>query len=66
MHAHTHIVGHTIQSKVKKLFNGKVFAIDVKHPKDYVKSFPFRSSEGLLIDGDQYHRLLDDGSKQLL
>ena len=60
------VVGHTLQSKVKKLFEGKVFAIDVKHPADYNATFPFRSSEGLLIDGDNYYRALDDGQLKLL
>lgn len=60
------IVGHTIQSKVNKLFNGKVFAIDVEHPKDYRGSFPFRSSEGLLIENQQYFRVLADGTKEKL
>ncbi|NQY63283.1 MAG: metallophosphoesterase [Alteromonadaceae bacterium] len=60
------IVGHTPQSKVSKKFNSKVFAIDVKHPRDYRGSFPFRSSEGLLIDNDKYYRVLDDGTKELL
>jgi len=61
------VVGHTIQSKVKKLYNGKVFAVDVRHPKDYyVASFPPRSSEGLLIDAQGYYRLLEDGERELL
>ncbi len=60
------VVGHTIQSKVSQYYQGKVIAIDVKHPKDYLSSFPFRESEGLLIEDQQYYRLLDDGSKILL
>jgi len=60
------VVGHTIQWSVNKLFDGKVFAIDVKHPKDYQSNFPFRSSEGLLIEANQYYRLLEDGSRELL
>ena len=60
------VVGHTLQWSVQKLYQGKVFAIDVKHPNDYRVSFPVRSSEGLLIEGDDYYRLLDDGSKELL
>lgn len=60
------IVGHTIQSKVTALFDYKVFAIDVSHPKDYLVSFPIRSSEGLLIDGNTYYRLLDDGNRNIL
>jgi len=60
------VVGHTLQWSIKKLFQGKVFAIDVKHPNDYLDSFPPRSSEGLLITANKYYRLLDDGTKKLL
>lgn len=60
------VVGHTLQWSVKKLFKGKVFAIDVKHPKDYNSNFPPRSSEGLLIEDGKYYRLFDDGTKELL
>ncbi|WP_299946985.1 metallophosphoesterase [uncultured Microbulbifer sp.] len=55
------VVGHTLQSKVNALYNNKVLAIDVKHPKDYLFSFPFRKSEGLLIKNGQYFRLLENG-----
>jgi hypothetical protein len=60
------IVGHTLQWSVKKLYQGKVFAIDVKHPKDYRTSFPSKNSEGLLIESENYYRLFSDGSKDLL
>ncbi|MEP1445505.1 MAG: metallophosphoesterase [Paraglaciecola sp.] len=60
------IVGHTLQWSVKKLYQGKVYAIDVKHPNDYESNFPPRSSEGLLIEAGNYYRVLSDGSKQLL
>lgn len=60
------IVGHTPQWRVKKLYKGKVFAIDVKHPRDYRGSFPPRSSEGLLIADGQYYRIMDDGTKHQL
>lgn len=59
--AHAVVVGHTLQGKVNVRHEGKVFAIDVRHPKDYLTSFPLRSSEGLLIKGGEYFRLLDDG-----
>lgn len=52
------IVGHTPQWTVKSLYNGKVFAIDVKHPKDYIKNWPNKKSEGLLIKDGKYIRLL--------
>ncbi len=52
------IVGHTLQWTVKSLFDRKVFAIDVKHPKDYAAKWPNRDSEGLLIKDGKYIRLL--------
>lgn len=58
------IVGHTIQSKVNRRFDGKVIGIDVRHPKDYNKSWPKRGSEGLLIEGDTYYRVMADGEKK--
>ena len=60
------IVGHTPQSRVKTLFQGKVIAIDVNHPKDYRSTFPSRHSEGLLIENSQLFRLLSDGTKEAL
>jgi hypothetical protein len=58
------VVGHTLQSKVNKQFEGKVIGIDVKHPKDYSKSLPNKKSEGLLIENNQYFRVLDTGEKK--
>lgn len=60
------VVGHTLQSKVNTLYNKKVIAIDVKHPKDYHKNWPTPKSEGLLIEGDSYFRLFDNGKKEEL
>ena len=60
------IVGHTIQSKVKRKFNGKVIGIDVQHPNDYHKNWPKRKSEALLIQGDTYYRVHDDGRKEVI
>jgi len=60
------VVGHTLQSKVNKQYNGKVIGIDVKHPKDYSKSFPNQKSEGLLIDNTQYYRVFHNGEKKEL
>jgi len=57
------VVGHTLQSKVNRKYNGKVIGIDVKHPKDYHKNFPNSKSEGLLIEGDKYYRVFHDGKK---
>ncbi|MCA0931331.1 metallophosphoesterase [Lutimonas saemankumensis] len=55
------VVGHTLQRSVKKLYEGKVFAIDVKHPKDYNKNWPAKKSEGLLIREGKYYRVFADG-----
>ena len=62
--ANSIVVGHTLQSEVNRLFNGKVIGIDVKHPKDYAKSFPVKKSEGLLIDKGKYYRILHNGEKE--
>lgn len=60
------VVGHTLQGQVTESFSGKVFGIDVRHPKDYLTSFPIRNSEGLKIDAGRYFRLLEDGEVQEL
>lgn len=60
------VVGHTLQRGVTKLFNGKVFAIDVKHPKDYSKHWPFKKSEGLLIKKGKYYQVLANGEQKQL
>lgn len=60
------VVGHTIQWCVNKQFNGKVFAIDVKHPKDYNKNWPNKHSEGLHIESGKFYRVLADGTKKEL
>ena len=60
------VVGHTIQSKVKKLYDGKVFGIDVNHPNDYHKNWPNKASEGLLISDGVYYRVLSNGEKIVL
>ncbi len=57
------VVGHTIQSKVNRQYNGKVIGIDVKHPNDYHKNWPNPESEGLLITEGKYFRVLANGEK---
>lgn len=58
------VVGHTVQWKVKRLYEGKVIAIDVQHPKDYHKNWPNKKSQGLLIEGDKYFRVFADGKRE--
>jgi len=58
------VVGHTIQRKVKSIYKGKVIGIDVKHPKDYNKNWPDKESEGLLITGNKYYRVLANGKRE--
>tara|TARA_B100000809_G_scaffold248482_1_gene278631 strand:+ start:638 stop:805 length:168 start_codon:yes stop_codon:yes gene_type:complete len=53
-----------LQSKVIKKYNGKVIGIAVHHPKDYHKNWPSGCSEGLLIEGNVYFRLLANGEKE--
>ncbi|WP_341210286.1 metallophosphoesterase [Alteromonas stellipolaris] len=56
-------VGHTLQFRVNKQFDGRVFAIDVKHPDDYRGSFPTKHSEGLLIEKGNFYRLTETGER---
>jgi len=58
------VVGHTIQKEVNRRHNGKVFGIDVPHPKDDHKNWPKGKSEALLIDGDKYYRVFANGEKK--
>ncbi len=58
------VVGHTLQSKVNRQYNGKVIGIDIKHPKDYRKTWPNQKSEGLLIEKNKYYRVFADGEKK--
>lgn len=60
------VVGHTPQWTVKSLYDGKVFAIDVKHPKDYINNWPKKKSEGLLIVDGTFQRLLKNGKSFIL
>lgn len=64
LNAHKVVVGHTLQSKVKRLYDGKVIGIDVKHPNDYHKNWPSNESEGLLIKGNKYFRVLANGEME--
>jgi hypothetical protein len=59
--AKTVIVGHTVQSKVNRTYNGKVIGIDVKHPQDNYEYFPKRESEGLMIENGKYFRVFANG-----
>ncbi|CAM1363150.1 conserved hypothetical protein [Tenacibaculum litopenaei] len=60
------VVGHTIQRRVQKLYDGQVYAIDVKHPKDYQSNWPSKSSEGLLIKDGKFFRAFSDGTLEAL
>ncbi|WP_299887003.1 metallophosphoesterase [uncultured Lacinutrix sp.] len=60
------VVGHTLQSMVKKLYQGKVYAIDVRHPRDYISMWPNRKSEGLLIKDNKYYQILHTGERKEL
>lgn len=64
--AETVVVGHTVQSKVNRQYDGKVIGIDVKHPQDYYQYFPKRESEGLLIEDEKYYRVFANGEKTVM
>ncbi len=60
------VVGHTLQWKVNKMYDGKVYAIDVKHPSDYISMLPNKKSEGLLIENKTFYRVLHNGKQYQL
>jgi hypothetical protein len=43
-------VGHTIVVKPKRFFDGRVIAVDVKHPADHLTTEPPRTSYGVLFN----------------
>lgn len=58
------VVGHTLQSKVNRQYDGKVIGIDVRHPNDYHKNWPNKKSEALLIEAGRYYRVFANGEKE--
>lgn len=60
------VVGHTLHWRVKTLFDGKVFAIDVKHPQDHRSTLPPRNSQGLWLESGKAWRVREDGSREAL
>ncbi|NVK04990.1 MAG: metallophosphoesterase [Flavobacteriia bacterium] len=60
------VVGHTIQRKVNRIFDGKVIGIDIQHPNDFHKNWPHRESEALLIENNRYYRVLANATKEEL
>ncbi len=59
--AQTIVVGHTLQNRVNRQFDGRVVAIDVMHPSDDHKLWPEGRSEGLLIRDGLYYRVREGG-----
>jgi hypothetical protein len=57
------VVGHTLQSRVKRRYMGRVIGIDVRHPSDDHKSWPSRRSEGLFIEDGRFYRVHDTGER---
>jgi calcineurin-like phosphoesterase family protein len=60
------VVGHTVQSQIKRLLDKKIVAIDLKHPSDHEKHWPKRTSEGLLIQNGKCYRVFENGNKKEL
>ena len=58
------VIGHTLQRHVKKLYDGRVIAIDVQHPQEEWGSYlPAVHSEGLLIENGKLYRANDEGAR---
>jgi len=60
------VVGHTLQKRVNRQYEGKVVAIDVAHPNDDHKLWPEGHSEGLLIEDGVFYRVLEGGAREAL
>lgn len=60
------VVGHTLHWRVHSLYEGRVYAIDVRHPLDHRGSFPPRSAEGLWLEGGKAWRVREDGTRVAL
>ena len=59
-------VGHTIVDKPQSHFDGRVIAVDVKHPADHLITFPPRQSYGVLfVDGQVFIADGDGGLKEM-
>ncbi|RAJ08510.1 calcineurin-like phosphoesterase family protein [Chitinophaga skermanii] len=52
------VCGHTIVKEVARLYDGKVYAVDVNHHKGH--------HQALLIEQDKFYRVDDKGNKTLL
>jgi len=60
------VVGHTLQRRVNRQYDGKVVAIDVAHRNDDHKLWPEGRSEGLLIEDGVYYRVLEGGARETI
>jgi hypothetical protein len=54
-------VGHTIVDKPETRFDGKVVAVDVKHPADHLLIIPPRQTYAVLFENNQVYVLDGDG-----
>ncbi len=54
------VVGHTVVNKPKRMFNGRIIAIDVVPPKDHQIRIPLLTAYGIFIQGDNF--ILADGN----
>jgi len=48
------VVGHTVFKKPKRMFNGRIIAIDVIPPKDHQIRVPLLTAYGILIQNDTF------------
>jgi Calcineurin-like phosphoesterase len=61
------IVGHTVQSKVKTLYGGRIVAVDVQHrQEEWGSYFPEATAQALLIEQSTLYRVDLEGEKTAL
>jgi hypothetical protein len=61
------IVGHTLQSKVKTLYGGRIVAVDVQHrQEEWGSYFPEATSQALLVEQSTLYRVNLKGKKNAL
>ncbi len=56
------IVGHTVVKKPKRIFGGRIIAIDVVPPKDHQIRIPLLTAYGIFIRGDNFTLADENGN----
>ncbi len=56
------VVGHTVVKKPKRIFSGRIVAIDVVPPKDHQIRIPLLTAYGIFIQGDKFTLADENGN----